>query len=74
MFYQKYKKLIVDYEKGSVTEIKNFAIKRDIENGLPNWKKFCNFYQRWQKEAEVTLTEHPWNQYKTKRDRNGRNK
>ena len=38
-FYQRYKKILVDYEKGTVTNIKSFAIKKEIEEGLPNWKK-----------------------------------
>jgi hypothetical protein len=75
-FYQVRRKLLVDYESG-VIEIdtlqkiaKSFAIKKDIENGLPIWKDFCSFYKKWQIEAEITLSEHPWNQFKTKRDKN----
>ena len=75
-FYQVRRKLLVDYESGFI-EIgtlqkiaKSFAIKKDIENGLPIWKDFCSFYRQWQIEAEITLSEHPWNQFKTKRDKN----
>ena len=44
------------------------SIKKEIEAGLPNWTQFCEFYKNWLKEVEITLSEHPWNQYNTKRD------
>ena len=67
-FYQIYNQKIVDYENGTVTNVRSTSIKKEIEAGLPNWTKFCEFYKNWLTEVEITLSEHPWNQYNTKRD------
>ena len=67
-FYQIYNQKIVDYENGTVTNVRSTSIKKEIEAGLPNWTQFCEFYKNWLKEVEITLSEHPWNQYNTKRD------
>jgi pentatricopeptide repeat domain-containing protein 1 len=66
-FYQKYGKKIRDIESGKNKNPTRFLAK-EIENGLPNWTAFIQYYQRWLKQTSVLMPEHPWDQYKTQKD------
>ena len=67
IFHKTYQSIIRKYEKDPNERIP-YKVKQEIEKGYPNWKIFTDFYSNWLKETEVETPQHPWNQYKTRRD------
>ena len=67
-YSEKYRQLIVDFESGSGNKVPKI-IQKEVKLGLPNWKAFCQYYEKWLKNSNIVLPESEWNQYKTKLDK-----
>ena len=70
-FVDRYRQYVIQLESGKNHNEKSvpIVVQKEFEKGLPNWKAFFQFYEKWLKNTQVVLPESQWKQYKTKRDK-----